>query len=95
MDAASTARLRKAWALVKNGCVTRLGGSRFTVQGSRHALYYVDLSQETPCYCLDAEYRQVECCKHTYAARLAAHDPDLLDLVAEWIQQEETADVHA
>lgn len=93
MDAPQTARLRRAWALVKNGFVQPMGGTRFTVHGSRQALYYVDLAQETPCYCLDAEYRQIDCCKHTLAARLASHDPELLDVVAGWIQQE-TADAN-
>ena len=95
MDAQHTARLRKAWALVRNGYVEALGGSRYKVAGSRQPFYYVDLGQETPCYCLDMEHRHKGIeqfnCKHMMAARLAALDPELLDIVAGWMTEESHA----
>jgi hypothetical protein len=92
MDAATTARIRKAYALATTGGVERLGGSRFAVRGTRQPWYYVDLDQETPCYCLDVEHRSkgVEQfhCKHHLAARLAAFDSELLEIVAGWLVEE-------
>jgi hypothetical protein len=81
-------RLRKAWALVKNGCVHHLGGTRFKVQGTQQPWYYVDLGQGTPCYCPDTEHRHNIACKHLLSARLASFDRELLDIVAEWIQED-------
>lgn len=85
-------RLHRAWQLVTNGCVERLGGTQYRVAGNVQPVYHVDLSAEIPCYCRDAEFRNTEIhgmCKHSLAARLAGLDPALLQVIGDALAKKE------
>jgi hypothetical protein len=70
-------RLRRAWRLVLDGKVARVGPTQFQVAGNQEPHYDVDLSVDPACYCADRQHRNTPC-KHELSARLAMHDTSLL-----------------
>jgi uncharacterized Zn finger protein len=85
-------RLHRAWQLVTSGCVERLGGTQYRVAGNVEPDYYVDLMGDQPCTCRDMEYRGTAIlhnCKHVLAARLAALDPALLQVIGDALAKKE------
>lgn len=79
-------RLRRAWNAVIQGRVTHLGESQYRVVGSGLTKYYVDLSEDIPCYCSDSQHRGDKMtCYHTLGALLMAQDEPTLIAAGEML----------
>lgn len=68
--------------------VERIAPDRYFVEGRSQERYLVDLSDATPCNCIDAQRRNGGCL-HELAARLAAGDPALVHQLGELLANAE------
>lgn len=86
--------LRRAWALVKAGKVERMGPNQFRVCGNEEPEYFVDLTANVRCYCLNSQHSGPEHrCKHALAGDLLNLKPELLTVLVQIIEfvEEEAA----
>jgi hypothetical protein len=79
-------RLRRAAVLA----VKRLGPTRFHVAGQDEPHYSVDLFEDIPCYCKDAEFHG-RGCKHELAARMANGDMALIQALGDMLLKSDKA----
>jgi hypothetical protein len=78
-------RLRKAAALFAD----KMGPGQYAVRGSHGAVYHVDLSQDIPCYCKDAEFNLGIICKHRLRAMMGEGDERILFALGQMLVRDE------